>query len=274
MRTAPSTKSAELSNRRVRARASSASSSALTLITSARSAGATTTFTSPTLDTFGRLGALGAPSPAFAQARAASYATNLIRKQIAPFGEHEGKPGFTSPVTYPTAGGDFPKRLAALAAMLADPALPIKCVSLSAVGSYDTHSNESATLHTNLGQTVESVLAFQRDVEARKIDDRVIVQLWSEFGRRPQENGSGTDHGAAGAAFLIGSRVKGKMVGEFPGLSKLDPNDNVVSTADFRAMYAGLLGQWLGTEAGLVIPGAGTGLPGPSAYGAIPQLIN
>jgi uncharacterized protein (DUF1501 family) len=229
--------------------------------------------TSPTLDAFGQLGALGAPSPAFAQARTASLDTSIIRNQIAPFGESEGKPGFTSPVTYPTSGGEFPQRLAVLAAMLDDEALPIKCVSLSAVGSYDTHSDETETLATNLSQTIESVLAFQRDLEARGLQDRVVIQLWSEFGRRPQENGSGTDHGAAGVAFLIGSRVKGEMVGEFPGLSKLDPNGNLINTSDFRTMYAGLLGQWLQTEAGLVIPGAGTGLEGPSPYGAIPQLI-
>jgi uncharacterized protein (DUF1501 family) len=228
---------------------------------------------SPTLDAFGNLGALTAPSPAYAQARTASLDTNIIRNQIAPFAEHEGKPGFTSPVTYPTSGGEFPQRLAALAAMLDDEALPIKCVSLSAVGSYDTHSDESETLATNLAQTIESVLAFQRDLEARKLDDRVLIQLWSEFGRRPQENGSGTDHGAAGVAFLIGSRVKGEMVGEFPGLSKLDPNENLINTSDFRAMYAGILGQWLQTEAGLVIPGAGSGLAGSSPYGTIPQLI-
>ena len=66
---------------------------------------------SSALDTFGALGALGAPSPAFAQARAAAQDTGIIRNQIAPFGEHEGKPGFTSPVTYPTSGGEFPTRL-------------------------------------------------------------------------------------------------------------------------------------------------------------------
>jgi uncharacterized protein (DUF1501 family) len=229
--------------------------------------------TSPTLDTFGALGALSSPSPAFAQARTASLNTNVIRKQVAPFAEHEGKPGFTSPVAYPTSGGDFPQRLAALAAMLDDEALPIKCVSLSAVGSYDTHSDEVATLSTNLGETLESVLAFQRDLEARGLADRVIVKLWSEFGRRPRENGSGTDHGAAGVAFLIGTRVKGEMVGEFPGLSKLDPNENLINTSDFRATYAALLAQWFQTEAGLVIPGAGTGEAGSSAYGVVPQLI-
>ncbi len=157
--------------------------------------------------------------------------------------------------------------------MIDDAALPVKCVSLNAVGGYDTHSGEVETLATNLGQTVESVLAFQRDLEARGIADRVVIQLWSEFGRRPEENGSGTDHGAAGVSFLIGNRVKGQMVGEFPGLTKLDQNENLVNTSDFRALYAGVLAQWFQTEAGLVIPGAGTGLPGPSAYGTIPDLF-
>ena len=230
-------------------------------------------FSTPTMEAFGELGELGASSTALAQARMASLDTSIIRTQIAPFGEVEGKPGFESPVTYPTSGGSFPDRLAVLAAMIADPSLPIKCVSLSAPGAYDTHSDETETLSTGLAQTFESVLAFQRDLEARKIDDRVIVQVWSEFGRRPEENGSGTDHGAAGIAFLIGSRVKGEMVGEFPGLTSLDQNDNLVNTSDFRAMYAGLLGQWFQTEAGLVIPEAGTGLPGASKYGTVPQLI-
>jgi uncharacterized protein (DUF1501 family) len=222
---------------------------------------------SPALDAYGQLGALGAPSPAYAQARAASLDTSIVRNQVAPFVDQEGKPTFTSPVTYPTEGGQFPERLAVLAAMLAA-GLPIKCASLSAVGSYDTHSDEVSTLSTNLGQTVASVLAFQRDLEARKLDQRVVIQLWSEFGRRPQENGSGTDHGAAGVAFLIGSRVAGKMVGEFPGLSKLDENENLVNTANFRAMYSALLEQWFGVEAGAVIPGAR-----PGAFGEVPKLI-
>jgi uncharacterized protein (DUF1501 family) len=229
--------------------------------------------TASTMEELGALGSLSSPSPAFAQARTVAQNVNIIRTQVAPFSEHEGKPGFESPVVYPTTGGDFPQRLAVLAAMIDDEALPIKCVSLNAVGGYDTHSDETETLATNLGATVESVLAFQRDLEARGIADRVVIQLWSEFGRRPEENGSGTDHGAAGVSFLIGSRVKGQMVGEFPGLSKLDPNENLVNTSDFRAMQAALIGQWFQTEAGLVIPGAGTGLPGPSAYGTVPDLI-
>jgi uncharacterized protein (DUF1501 family) len=148
-------------------------------------------------------------------------------------------------------------RLAVLAAML-HTGMPIKCASLNAVGSYDTHSDEAGTLATNLEQTVAAVVAFQRDLEARGLDNRVLIQLWSEFGRRPRENGSGTDHGAGGNAFLIGSRASGKMVGEFPGLSPqdLDENENVVKTSDFRGMYCSLLEQWFQTEAGLVIPEA------------------
>ena len=157
--------------------------------------------------------------------------------------------------------------------MLDDEALPIKCASVNAVGSYDTHSDESETLSTNLAETIESVVAFQRDLEARKLDDRVLIELWSEFGRRPRENGSGTDHGAGGVAFLIGTRAAGKMVGEFPGLTALDENENTLRTSDFRAMYCSLLEQWFQTEAGLVIPEAGTGVAGPSPYGQIPQLI-
>jgi uncharacterized protein (DUF1501 family) len=207
----------------------------------------------PALETFGALGAIPAPSPAYAQARGASYDTGLVLEKMANFVKSEEESGDTASVTYPT--GAFAERLAALAAML-HTGMPIKCASLNAVGSYDTHSNEAATLTTNLEQTVAALVAFQRDLEARELDQRVLIQLWSEFGRRPKENGSGTDHGAGGLAFLIGSRAAGKMVGEFPGLTELDVNENVLATSDFRSMYCSLLEQWFETEAGLVIPEA------------------
>jgi uncharacterized protein (DUF1501 family) len=227
----------------------------------------------PAMRTFGELGSLPAPSPAYAQARGASLDTSIVLNEMAAFVAAQEKATYKPTVPYPQAGGEFPERLAALADMLAA-GLPIKCASLTAVGSYDTHSGEHDTLSTNLGQTVESVVAFQRDLEQRGLDDQVVIQLWSEFGRHPQENGSGTDHGAAGLAFLIGSRLKGEMVGEFPGLAKLDENENLVNTSDFRAMYSALLEQWFETEAGLVIPGAGSGSAGAGgSFGAVPQLI-
>jgi uncharacterized protein (DUF1501 family) len=207
----------------------------------------------PTFETFGALGALPAPSPAYLEARSASYDTNLVLEEMANFVESEKETGDKSPVAYPA--GEFAERLAVLAAML-HTGMPIKCVSMNAVGSYDTHASEVDTLSTNLEQTVPALLAFQRDLEARGLDRRVLIQLWSEFGRRPKENGSGTDHGAGGLALLIGTRAAGKMVGEFPGLSKLDENENLLKTSDYRGMYCSLLEQWFQTEAGLVIPEA------------------
>jgi uncharacterized protein (DUF1501 family) len=209
--------------------------------------------TAPALETFGALGALPAPSPAYAQARNASYDTSLVLEELANFVKSEKETGDHSPITYPS--GEFAERLAVLAAML-HTGMPIKCVSLNAVGSYDTHASEVDTLTTNLEQTIPAVLAFQRDLEARGLDQRVLIQLWSEFGRRPKENGSGTDHGAGGVAFLIGTRAAGKMVGEFPGLGDLDENENLIRTSDYRGMYCSLLEQWFQTEAGLVIPEA------------------
>jgi uncharacterized protein (DUF1501 family) len=206
----------------------------------------------PMLRALGELGRLPAPDAAFRQARGVASRVDRLRTQLAPLGK-DGKPTYTSPVTYPS--GDFGKRLAALAAMVAGD-LPLRCVAITAPGSYDTHSNQVASLTKGLQQTCDGLLAFQRDLEARGIADRVLVKVWSEFGRRPKENGSGTDHGAAGSAFLIGTRVKGQMIGQFPGLSVLDAQQNLRSTADFRALYCGLLEQWLDTDAGDVIPGA------------------
>jgi uncharacterized protein (DUF1501 family) len=83
------------------------------------------------------------------------------------------------------------------------------------------------------------------------------MHVWSEFGRRAEQNGSnGTDHGAAGASMLIGTRSRGTMVGEWPDLAHLDANGNQRENVDFRAVYCSLLEQWFAHDAGAVIPGA------------------
>jgi len=85
----------------------------------------------------------------------------------------------------------------------------------------------------------------------------VLVHVWSEFGRRARENGSaGTDHGAAGVGFLIGTRAKGQMIGEFPGLENLDDQGNLRPTADFRGVYSALFEQWFDFDASQVIQNA------------------
>ncbi len=76
----------------------------------------------------------------------------------------------------------------------------------------------------------------------------MIVHVWSEFGRRAYDNGSGTDHGAAGASLLIGTQVTGQMVGEFPGVATLDEYGNLLTTVDYRAVYCSLLEQWFGAD--------------------------
>lgn len=210
------------------------------------------------LEAIGSLGALPTGGDAaLVQATSVARQAARLRDQLLPFTPKDDAPGFTSPVAYPKGeDDDFPRRLSGLAAMLGA-GLPVRVVALTAPGMYDTHDDQPQELADGLKLTAESLLAFQRDLEARGLADRVLVHVWSEFGRRAKENGSnGTDHGAAGAGFLIGSRVHGKMIGEFPGLAKLDDDGNLRATSDFRGLYSSLLEQWLGADAEAIIPGA------------------
>jgi uncharacterized protein (DUF1501 family) len=197
---------------------------------------------------FARFGSLPSDSPGLAQVRRATSQTSQLRDELGGVGS------FTSQVAYPET--DFAHKLAGLAAYV-NFGLPMRVVTVRAAGGYDTHAGQAEDLERNLRETCEGLLAFQRDLEARGLADRVLIEMWSEFGRRPEENGSlGTDHGAAGCAFVIGSKAKGEMVGEFPGLTNLDANENLRVTSDFRRMYCSLLEQWLGHDAGSIIPGA------------------
>ena len=208
----------------------------------------------PTLAAFGALGALPGGNTARDQARRAAEWTADLRAQLAPM-----QGNLASPVSYPAGSGDFGRRLAGLSKMLAD-GLPVSFAAIDAPGSWDTHANQAATLPSILQVVADTVFSFQRDLEARGVADRVITLVWSEFGRRVKQNGSGTDHGAAGAALLMGTRVNGTMVGEFPGLSQLDSLGNLRATSDFRGLYCSVLEQWFGVDAAPVIPDA-TALP-------------
>jgi len=210
------------------------------------------------LDAIGSLGSIAhGGDAALAQATNAARQSARLRQQLLPFEPKGDTPGYTSPVAYPGGEDDeFPRRLAGLAAML-DAGLPLRIVAMSAPGMYDTHDDQPQELADGLKLTAESLLAFQRDLEARGLADQVLVHVWSEFGRRAKENGSnGTDHGAAGAGFLIGSRASGRMIGEFPGLASLDRDGNLRATSDFRGLYSALLEDWLGSDAEAIIPGA------------------
>jgi uncharacterized protein (DUF1501 family) len=199
----------------------------------------------------------GAKDPAVRSAAFASAQAMRLREQLLPFAVDDAdRPDILLPkATYPTGDSDFPQRMQALAAMLAI-GLPLRCVAVPASGGYDTHDDQRESFDADLKLTADTLLAFQRDLEARGLQNRVLVEVWSEFGRRPEENGSaGTDHGAAGAAMLIGSRVRRQLLGEFTGLAKLDNDDNMRASLDFRALHGALLDQWFGFDAARVLPG-------------------
>jgi uncharacterized protein (DUF1501 family) len=117
---------------------------------------------------------------------------------------------------------------------------------------YDTHSAQRASHYNLLNELAGAVAAFFADLKAAKLADRVVLLAFSEFGRTIKENGSGgTDHGTAGASFLFGPKVKGGVTGTFPSLSDLHEGEPVATT-DFRGIYATLLTDWLGADAGLL----------------------
>jgi hypothetical protein len=203
----------------------------------------------PMLSAIGELGRLPGDGHGLASARSVASSVDRLRGHLDPLKGQ--KPN--SPVTYP--GGAFASKLQSLGSMLAA-GLPLRCVALNAPGQWDTHSDQAALLDRNLKTLFDGLFAFQRDLEARGLDRRVLVSVWSEFGRRPKENGGGTDHGAAGCAFVIGTRASGRMVGEFPGLATLDADQNLRATSDFRGLYCSLLEQWLGADAAGIIAGA------------------
>ncbi len=207
-------------------------------------------------DALGRAGA-GSGDPAMMQSGQAALMSSTLRQQLLPFQPADGQSAPALPPGYPSASDRLPARMAGVAQMLAA-GLPLRCVSVSSESVFDTHDDQVSALETGLSEAAQTLLAFQRDLEARGLADRVLTLVWSEFGRRPQENASGgTDHGAAGCAFVIGTRAAGSMIGEWPGLaSGLDELGNLRATSDFRGLYCSLLEQWLGHEAADVVPGA------------------
>ena len=213
------------------------------------------------LSAIGSLGSSRGHDKALAGAREVTFQSHRLRQQLAPFNG-----GFQPPVPYPKSNSGFPDQMAGLAAMLAA-GLPLHCVAISANGGYDTHSDQAQDLSDNLELASKTLLAFQRDLEARGLGNRVLTLVWSEFGRRAEENGSdGTDHGAAGIGLLMGSRVRGTMIGEFPGLrGGLDEDGNLKATVDYRTIYSSVLEQWLSTDAAAVIPHA-------KSFGRVPLL--
>lgn len=149
----------------------------------------------------------------------------------------------------------FSQALRNVAALIAA-RLPTRVYYVS-LGGFDTHSNQLNTHANNLRTLSEGLAAFQKDLEAKKLDGQVLTMTFSEFGRRPAENQSrGTDHGTAAPLFVLGSRVKGGLHGPAPQLSGLARNQDLTFSTDFRQIYATILDQWLGCPAKDILGGA------------------
>ncbi len=124
-------------------------------------------------------------------------------------------------------------------------------------GSFDSHANQMgmhATLWTDVSEAISDFFADLREHDAA---DNVIMLLFSEFGRRVHDNGSGTDHGAAGAAFVIGDPVEGGQHGEYPSRRAEDlQQGDLVPNLDFRGLYSTVLEDWLGLDATPIVKGS------------------
>ena len=194
------------------------------------------------------------PGPLAAK-RAAAFA-RAIGDRLAPYAHDDGAPDpLAPPVAYPE-NSDFGTGLSRLAGLIAQP-LGIRVASVEAPSDFDTHDDQPKQLGAALSEVSQGLAAFQADLEARGVADRVLTFVWSEFGRRPQANDSkGTDHGAGGIAWVQGTQARPGVLTDFPDLSRLDREDNLAVTVDFRRVYCSLLEQWLGTDAAEVIPNA------------------
>jgi len=122
-------------------------------------------------------------------------------------------------------------------------------VFYTAHGPFDTHFDQLGS-HTKIWQEVSGAISnFFDDLREHNAGDDVVLMVFSEFGRRVRDNGTGTDHGAGGVAFAIGNRVNGGMYGAYPSLKpeNLSQGD-LAPNYDFRGFYSTLADKWLGLD--------------------------
>lgn len=119
-------------------------------------------------------------------------------------------------------------------------------------GGFDTHDDQLGGHGRLMGELGAAVAALLDDLVLRNLADRVLIATTSEFGRRPEQNGNGTDHGTAAPALLCGPVVVG-LHGDAPRLDRLDDDGNLVATAVLEDYYATLAESWLGVPADEVL---------------------
>jgi len=163
--------------------------------------------------------------------------------------ELEGAMARDSQARYPETGLAKRLRMVAQSIKAGSPAR----VYYTIQSGYDTHAVQLPTQSRLLREFADAVRAFLDDLAAAKLADSVVLMAFSEFGRRPEENGSlGTDHGTAGPLFLAGPAVNAGVFGQTPLLGALENGDLKWST-DFRSVYATLLDRWLSLPADAIL---------------------
>ena len=122
--------------------------------------------------------------------------------------------------------------------------------------SFDTHAGELAAHAKLWTDTSNAISDFYDDLREHNASDNVLLLVFTEFGRRVHDNGSGTDHGSGGMAFLIGDHVNGGLYGEYPSLeeSKLLEGDLHFNN-DFRGIYTSIIEDWMNMDAKPIVNG-------------------
>jgi len=157
---------------------------------------------------------------------------------------------FETPVDYGIAPMDLPKVTACIQA-----GLPTQLYYVAFQNNaFDTHVNQPSLHRRLLSYASDGIYGFIKDLERIGQADRVLVMVFSEFGRRVAENANlGTDHGTANVMFMAGAGVKGGHYGPPPSLTDLVDGGNLRHTVDFRQVYATAMQSWLGVDAGVVL---------------------
>ena len=124
-------------------------------------------------------------------------------------------------------------------------------------GGYDTHANEMPTHPKLMADLSGAISDFLDDLDQHDESENVAILVFTEFGRRMRDNGSGSDHGSGGGAFLFGKNVKGDLYSEYPSLAPSDweHGEDLKHTIDFRGIYGTVLEQWLNLDAKPIVKG-------------------
>jgi len=121
---------------------------------------------------------------------------------------------------------------------------------------YDTHANQGPLHGILLDHLSHAINDFYEDLNEHDTADNVLIYLFTEFGRRVKDNGSGTDHGAGGLALAIGDPVTGGIYSEFPSMRPEDLEEGDLKyNIDFRGVYGTVAEKWLGLDAASIVGG-------------------